>query len=115
MNLQVIKHLYNKVFATTLLDRLTHRCNIAYATQLGNQHQVTGTTLSTVIGSSWRVAVRRPAGGNWDNLTGVNPYLPVASVRIGQPKTICERCTSGGPTQWVARPPGLGKSAEAPS
>ena len=34
---------------------------------------------------------------------------------IGQPKTICERCTSGGPTHWVARPPGLGKSAETPS
>jgi len=65
--------LYNKVFATTLLDRLTHRCDIAYATQLGNQ--VTGAPFSTVIGSSWRVAVRRPAGGNRDNLTGVGPVV----------------------------------------
>jgi hypothetical protein len=69
--LQALEHLYNKVFATTLLDRLTRRCDIAYATQLGNQHQVTGAPFSTVIGSSWRVAVRRAAGGNRYNLTGV--------------------------------------------
>jgi hypothetical protein len=64
--------LYNRVFATAMLDRLTRRCDIAYATQLGNHHQVTGAPFSTVIGSSWRVTIRRPAGGNRDNLTGVD-------------------------------------------
>jgi hypothetical protein len=36
------------------------------------------------------------------SMTVFDPDLPVASVGIGQPKTICERCTSGGPSYFAA-------------
>jgi hypothetical protein len=60
----------------TLLDRFTRRCDIACATDFGNHHPVLGVPFSMAIGSWQWVAVRHPAGGNRDNLTGVCPDLP---------------------------------------
>jgi hypothetical protein len=66
-----LEHLYNKFTHRTARSAYSslryYLRDSAWQPTSGN-----GTPFSTVIGSSSRVTIRGPAGGNRDNLTGVD-------------------------------------------